>query len=52
MRYRLEDLIGEVCLVDPPCCSVPRIGVSIGWSSIGHSSDLNSQPETSSELYH
>ena len=39
-RYGLKGLIGEACLVNPPCCSVPHIGVGIGWSSVGHSGDL------------
>jgi len=39
-RYGLKGLIGETRLFNPPCCSVPHIGVGIGWLSIGHSSDL------------
>ena len=39
-RHGLKGLIGEVRLVNPPCCSIPRVEISIGWLSIGHSGDL------------
>ena len=53
-RHRLESLIGKVHLVDPPSCSVPRVGVGVGRSSIWHSGNLvlNAQPETSSKFHH
>ena len=36
MRHELKGLIGKAYLVNPLCCSVPHIGVIIGWLSIGH----------------
>ena len=54
MRHGLKGLIGETRLVDPLCCSVPRIGVVIGWLSVGHGGDLvlDAQPESSSKLHY
>jgi len=40
MRHGLKGLIGEVRLVDPLCCFVPHIGISVGWSSIRHGGNL------------
>jgi len=40
MRHRLKDLIGEARLVDPLCCSIPRIGISVSRSSVRHGGDL------------
>jgi len=53
-QYGLKGFIGEVYLVDPLCCSVSCIGVSIGQLFIWHSGDLvlDAQPETASKLYH
>jgi len=39
-RYGLKGLIGQMRLVNPPRCSIPRVGIGIGWSSVGHSGDL------------
>jgi len=53
-RHGLESLIGEVRLVDPLSCSVPRVGVGVGGSSVWHGGDLvlNAQPETSSKFHY
>ena len=53
-RHRLESLIGKVRLVDPPSCSVPHVGVSVGRSSVRHGGNLvlNAQPETSLKFHH
>jgi len=40
MRHGLKSLIDEACLVDPLRCSVPRIGISVGWSSVQHGGNL------------
>jgi len=40
VRYRLEALIGEVCLVNSLCCPVLRIGVCIGWLSVWYGGNL------------
>jgi len=40
MRYRLKGLVGEASLVDPLCCSVPCVGISVGRSSVWHGGDL------------
>jgi len=53
-RYRLKGLISKACLVDPPRCSVPHVGISIGQLSIWHSGNLvlDVQSETALKLYH
>jgi len=40
MRHGLKGLIGETRLVDPPCCSVLRVGISVGRSSVQHGGNL------------
>jgi len=40
VRHGLESLIGETHLVNPLSCSVPRVGVGVGGSSVQHSGDL------------
>jgi len=40
MRHGLKGLIGEARLVDPPCCSVPYVGISVGRSSVRHGGNL------------
>jgi len=39
-RHRLKDLIGKARLVNPPCCSVPHIGVGISWLFVWHGGNL------------
>jgi len=40
VQHGLESLIGETHLVDPLSCSVPRVGVGVGGSSVWHGSNL------------
>jgi len=54
MRHGLKGLIGEAHLVNPLCCSVPHVGISVGRSSVWHGGNLvlDAQLETSSKLHH
>jgi len=40
VQHRLKGLVGEAHLVNLLCCSVSRVRVGTGWSSIWHGSDL------------
>jgi len=40
MQYRLKGLVGEARLVNPPCCSIPHVRISVGRSSVRHGGDL------------
>ena len=53
-QHELESLIGKAHLVNPLSCSVPRVRVGVGGSSVQHGGDLvlNAQPETSSKFHH
>ena len=40
MRHGLKGLVSKVRLVDPPCCSVPRVRISVGRLSVWHGGNL------------
>jgi len=40
LQRGLEGFVCEARLVNPPCCSIPRIGVGVSWLSIGHGGNL------------
>jgi len=39
-RHGLEGFICKACLINPPCCSIPRVRVGVSWSSVGHGGNL------------